>query len=85
MTTKTMHDAKQYEKKMAVAIRTPLQRLRSLKLMNDVVRDFANNRVSAEVAEQTLATLKALDRSAQRRGIADPLTMTLKMPLTSAA
>ena len=53
MTTKTMHDAEHYEKKMVIAIRTPLQRLQNLKLMTGVLRDFTNNLVSPrEVAEQ---------------------------------
>ena len=81
MTTKTMHDAEHYEKKMVIAIRTPLQRLQNLKLMTGVLRDFTNNRVSAEVAEQIMAKLKRLDASAQRCGIADPIAMALPMPL----
>jgi chromosome condensin MukBEF MukE localization factor len=80
-----MHDAEHYIKKMPRELRTPLQRLRNLEMMLTVVRDISNKRVSYDVAERILAQLKTLDASAQRRGITDPMTMTLAIPLVTPA
>ena len=73
----TKREMRHYVKRMTLFIRTPLQRLRNMKIAVAVAaaRDCANQRTSADTALEVVRKVKIVDDFAAQRGIEDPFVI----------
>ena len=69
-----LRNARCYISKMTPFVRTPLQRLRNVMVVNNfAIRDLLHGRTSVEVVRDVIRAAKAFDGWAAQRGVADPL------------
>jgi hypothetical protein len=72
---KQERDAQFYVDRMTPFIRTPLQRLRNVGVINNrAIRDLLNGRTSHETVVEVIRKAKEFDDLAEKRGVAEPLS-----------
>ena len=71
----TKRETRHYVKRMTLFIRTPLQRLRNMKIAVAAARDCANQRTSADTALEVVRKVKIVDNFGAQRGIEDPFVI----------